>query len=99
MTPGQISLIISTGVGGGVAQRPVLGGGVAANSLLRERFLDACVVRKAGKAHGLQRRIEGPDVVGRRVLAALLDAARERGDRPKRRRRTDGSPAARSGAP
>jgi orotate phosphoribosyltransferase len=32
-------------------------------------FLDACVVRKQGKAHGLQRRIEGPDVAGRRVLA------------------------------
>jgi orotate phosphoribosyltransferase len=31
--------------------------------------LDAFVVRKAGKTHGLQRRIEGPDVVGRRVLA------------------------------
>jgi len=27
------------------------------------------VVRKEGKAHGLQRRIEGPDVAGRRVLA------------------------------
>jgi orotate phosphoribosyltransferase len=26
-------------------------------------------VRKEGKAHGLQRRIEGPDVAGRRVLA------------------------------
>ena len=33
------------------------------------RHLDAFVVRKAGKAHGLQRRIEGPDVAGRRVLA------------------------------
>ena len=33
-----------------------------------EGFLDACVVRKAGKAHGLQRRIEGPDVEGRTVL-------------------------------
>ena len=32
-------------------------------------FLDACVVRKEGKAHGLQRRIEGPDVAGRRVVA------------------------------
>ncbi|MGH3341912.1 MAG: orotate phosphoribosyltransferase [Carbonactinosporaceae bacterium] len=32
------------------------------------RRLDAFVVRKAGKAHGLQRRIEGPDVEGRRVL-------------------------------
>jgi orotate phosphoribosyltransferase len=33
------------------------------------RHLDAFVVRKEGKAHGLQRRIEGPDVAGRRVLA------------------------------
>jgi orotate phosphoribosyltransferase len=31
--------------------------------------LDAFVVRKSEKAHGLQRRIEGPDVAGRRVLA------------------------------
>lgn len=31
--------------------------------------LDAFVVRKAEKTHGLQRRIEGPDVSGRRVLA------------------------------
>lgn len=30
--------------------------------------LDAFVVRKAGKAHGLQQRIEGPSVEGRRVL-------------------------------
>jgi orotate phosphoribosyltransferase len=33
------------------------------------RRLDAFVVRKEGKAHGLQRRIEGPDVAGKRVLA------------------------------
>jgi orotate phosphoribosyltransferase len=33
------------------------------------RHLDAFVVRKAEKAHGLQRRVEGPDVAGRRVLA------------------------------
>jgi orotate phosphoribosyltransferase len=33
------------------------------------RALDAFVVRKTGKAHGLQRRIEGPEVAGRRVLA------------------------------
>ena len=33
------------------------------------RRLDAFVVRKAQKTHGMQRRIEGPDVVGRRVLA------------------------------
>ena len=31
--------------------------------------IDAFVVRKAEKQHGLQRRIEGPDVAGRRVLA------------------------------
>ena len=33
------------------------------------RKIDSFVVRKAEKAHGLQRRIEGPDVVGKRVLA------------------------------
>jgi orotate phosphoribosyltransferase len=31
--------------------------------------LDAFVVRKESKAHGLQRRIEGPDVAGKRVVA------------------------------
>ncbi|HKB31642.1 MAG TPA: orotate phosphoribosyltransferase [Streptosporangiaceae bacterium] len=35
----------------------------------RGRALDAFVVRKSEKAHGLQRRIEGPGVAGRRVLA------------------------------
>jgi orotate phosphoribosyltransferase len=33
------------------------------------RKLDAFVVRKEAKVHGLQRQIEGPDVAGRRVLA------------------------------
>jgi orotate phosphoribosyltransferase len=33
------------------------------------RAIDSFVVRKEGKAHGLQRRIEGPDVKGKRVLA------------------------------
>jgi len=32
------------------------------------RPIDCFVVRKAAKAHGLQRQIEGPDVTGRRVL-------------------------------
>jgi len=32
-------------------------------------LLDAFVVRKSEKQHGLQRRIEGPDVAGRSVLA------------------------------
>ncbi|MER6003915.1 orotate phosphoribosyltransferase [Nonomuraea sp. NPDC051941] len=35
----------------------------------RGRTLDAFVVRKAQKQHGMQRRIEGPEVKGRRVLA------------------------------
>ena len=33
------------------------------------RVLNSFVVRKEGKAHGLQRRIEGPEVAGKRVLA------------------------------
>jgi orotate phosphoribosyltransferase len=58
------------------------------------RKLDSFVVRKAEKAHGLQRRIEGPGVKGRRVLAveALQEAGAivvgvavivERGAKPK----------------
>jgi orotate phosphoribosyltransferase len=31
--------------------------------------IDAFVVRKQAKEHGMQRRIEGPDVAGRRVIA------------------------------
>lgn len=53
--------------------------------------LDAFVVRKESKAHGLQRRIEGTDVAGRRVLVVedtsttggsvltAVDAVREAG--------------------
>jgi orotate phosphoribosyltransferase len=33
------------------------------------RKLNSFVVRKAEKAHGLQKRIEGPDVAGKKVLA------------------------------
>lgn len=33
------------------------------------RDLDAFVVRKSDKEHGMRRRVEGPDVNGRRVLA------------------------------
>lgn len=32
------------------------------------RPINAFVVRKAAKAHGMQRQIEGPDIVGKRVL-------------------------------
>ena len=60
-------------------------------ALAQGREIDAFVVRKADKAHGLQRRIEGPDVAGRRVLIvedasttgnsplAAVEAAREAG--------------------
>lgn len=34
----------------------------------RGRRLDAFVVRKTAKAHGLQRRVEGPEIKGRRVV-------------------------------
>jgi orotate phosphoribosyltransferase len=58
------------------------------------RLLDAFVVRKAAKAHGLQRQVEGPDIAGRRVLVvedtsttggsplAALAAVREAGAAP-----------------
>ena len=51
-----------------------LGADPVATAMLHEaanstRPLDAFVVRKSEKAHGLQRRIEGPSVAGRRVLA------------------------------
>lgn len=51
-----------------------LGADPVATSMLhaaaaKGRRLDAFVVRKSEKTHGLQRRIEGPDVKGRRVLA------------------------------
>jgi orotate phosphoribosyltransferase len=57
----------------------------------RGRQLDAFVVRKAEKAHGLQQRIEGPSISGRRVVVVedtsttggspltAVEAAREAG--------------------
>ncbi|MEU0840151.1 orotate phosphoribosyltransferase [Streptomyces sp. NPDC005962] len=73
-----------------------LGADPVATSMLhtaaaRGRRLDAFVVRKAQKTHGLQRRIEGPDIAGRRVLVVedtsttggspltAVEAAREAG--------------------
>ena len=58
------------------------------------RQLDAFVVRKEAKGHGMQKRIEGPDIAGRRVLVvedtsttggsplAALAAVREAGATP-----------------
>ncbi|AUA12372.1 Orotate phosphoribosyltransferase [Streptomyces malaysiensis subsp. malaysiensis] len=73
-----------------------LGADPVATSMLhvaaaRGRRLDAFVVRKAQKTHGMQRRIEGPDIAGRRVLVVedtsttggspltAVEAAREAG--------------------
>lgn len=56
--------------------------------------VDAFVVRKAAKGHGMQRRVEGPDIAGRRVVILedtsttggspleALEAAREAGAEP-----------------
>ncbi len=44
------------------------------------RPIDAFVVRKAAKAHGMQRQVEGPDVVGRRVL--VVEDTTTTGDSP-----------------
>ena len=48
---------------------PVAAAMLHASAASAGRPVDAFIVRKEGKAHGLQRRIEGPDVTGRRVLA------------------------------
>ncbi|WP_019547992.1 orotate phosphoribosyltransferase [Streptomyces sulphureus] len=46
----------------------------------RRRRLDAFVVRKTGKAHGMQRRVEGPEIAGRRVL--VVDDTSTTGNTP-----------------
>ncbi|MEU6846658.1 orotate phosphoribosyltransferase [Streptomyces sp. NPDC046716] len=46
---------------------PVAGAMLHASAARGER-LDAFVVRKAAKAHGMQRRVEGPEIKGRRVV-------------------------------
>ncbi|WP_253661833.1 orotate phosphoribosyltransferase [Williamsia maris] len=47
-----------------------LGADPVATSIMHAsgRDIDSFVVRKAAKAHGMQRQIEGPDIVGKRVL-------------------------------
>ncbi|MBB5625686.1 orotate phosphoribosyltransferase [Sphaerisporangium krabiense] len=71
---GQVMLDVTEDLGYDAVGGLTLGADPVATAMLhaaaaRGRHLDAFVVRKAGKAHGLQRRIEGPDVAGRRVLA------------------------------
>lgn len=71
---GRVMLDLTEDLGYDAVGGLTLGADPVATAMLhaaaaRGRSLNAFVVRKAGKAHGLQRRIEGPDVAGRRVLA------------------------------
>ncbi|MDL9938560.1 orotate phosphoribosyltransferase [Gordonia sp. ABSL1-1] len=70
-----------------------LGADPVATSIMHAdgRAIDSFVVRKAAKTHGMQRRIEGPDITGRNVLVVedtsttgaspsnAVEAAREAG--------------------
>ena len=93
---GQVMIELTKGLDFQAVGGLTLGADPVATSMLHAaaaagRRLDAFVVRKAGKAHGLQQRIEGPSIVGRRVLIvedttttgaspmAAVAAAREEG--------------------
>ena len=71
---GRVMLAVTADLGYDAVGGLTLGADPVAAAMMHGAFvqgrsLDAFVVRKTGKAHGLQRRIEGPDVAGRRVLA------------------------------
>jgi orotate phosphoribosyltransferase len=71
---GRVMLELTAGLDFDAVGGLTLGADPVASAMLHAasatgRILDAFVVRKAEKAYGLQRRIEGPDVAGRRVLA------------------------------
>ncbi|MCW2905861.1 MAG: orotate phosphoribosyltransferase [Actinomycetia bacterium] len=71
---GRVMLDLTAGLGYDAVGGLTLGADPVATAMMHAASaagqpLDAFVVRKEGKAHGLQRRIEGPDVAGRRVLA------------------------------
>jgi orotate phosphoribosyltransferase len=70
---GRVMLALTEGLEYDAVGGLTLGADPVATAMLhaaaaRGRTLDAFVVRKEGKAHGLQRRIEGAPVEGRRVL-------------------------------
>jgi orotate phosphoribosyltransferase len=70
---GQVMLDVVDGIEFDAVGGLTMGADPVATAILhaaaaRGRTVDAFVVRKAQKAHGLQRRIEGPDIAGRRVL-------------------------------
>ena len=71
---GRVMLDVTSGWAYDAVGGLTLGADPVASAMLhaaatRAHRLDAFVVRKADKAHGLQRRIEGPSVAGRPVLA------------------------------
>jgi orotate phosphoribosyltransferase len=71
---GQVMLDLTAGLAYDAVGGLTLGADPVAAAMMhaaaaRGWVLDAFVVRKSGKSHGLQRRIEGPGVAGRRVLA------------------------------
>jgi orotate phosphoribosyltransferase len=71
---GRVMLAVTADLGYDAVGGLTLGADPVATAMMHAaamqgRELDAFVVRKSGKTHGLQRRIEGPDVAGRRVLA------------------------------
>lgn len=93
---GQVMLDATAGLDFDAVGGLTLGSDPVATAMLhaaaaRGRKLDAFVVRKAQKTHGMQRRIEGPDIAGRRVLVVddtsttggspmtAVEAAREAG--------------------
>ncbi|MFD6494283.1 orotate phosphoribosyltransferase [Streptomyces sp. NPDC059944] len=70
---GQVLLDLTEGldydaVGGLTMGADPVGTAILHAAAARGRKIDSFVVRKAAKAHGLQRRVEGPDIKGRRVL-------------------------------
>ena len=70
---GQVMNELTTGLDFEAVGGLTLGADPVATAMLHAaaaagRRLDAFVVRKSGKAHGLQQRIEGPSIAGRRVL-------------------------------
>jgi orotate phosphoribosyltransferase len=68
---GRVMLALTADLGVEAVGGLTLGADPVATAMLHASAgkLDAFVVRKTEKQHGLQRRIEGPDVSGRRVLA------------------------------
>jgi orotate phosphoribosyltransferase len=56
-------------VGGLTMGADPVGTAVMHRSVVRGTPLDSFVVRKAAKEHGMGRRVEGPDVAGKRVVA------------------------------